>query len=55
MSDYWQKLIGEASLSEDALFLRIRDLYTAYLRRLYNDPSSIPDFRIHFGLEQRSV
>ena len=55
MSDYWQKLIGEAALTEDALFLRIRDLYTAYLRRLYNDPSGIPDFRIHFGLEQRTV
>ena len=54
MTDYWKHLAGDNSIEPIDLFLKVRDLYTACLKHLYNDPKNIPDFRIHFELEQHN-
>lgn len=54
MTDYWNHLAGDRSISSADFFLKVRDLYTACLRHLYNDPKNIPDFRIHFETFQHS-
>ena len=55
MSNYWNHLAGDNSVEPSDFFLKIRDLYTACLRHLYNDPKNIPDFRIYFALEQHNA
>ena len=55
MTNYWNHLANDYSIEPSDLFLKVRDLYTACLKHLYNDPKSIPDFRIHFELDQHSA
>ena len=52
--NYWDVLIDDPSISQNDLFMRIRDQYAALMRHLYDDPSDIPDFRIYFSCEQVS-
>ena len=52
---YWNHLAGDDNIEPAELFLRIREMYLACLKHLYNDPKYIPDFRIHFAKEQRNV
>lgn len=55
MTNYWNHLAGDMQVERSDLFFRVRDLYTACLRHLYNDPKNIPDFRIYYGLEQHNA
>ncbi len=52
--NYWDILIDDSSIEKEDLFLKIRDMYTGLMKHLYDDASDIPDFRIHFSLEQYS-
>ena len=49
MTDYWSNLLGRESLTKEDLFFKIRDMYAALLRNLYNEPKTVPDFNIHFS------
>ncbi len=55
MDNYWKLLSGDKDYEPDDLFLKIRDLYNACLKHMYNDPRYIPDFRIHFARKQVTV
>ncbi|MDO5109886.1 MAG: hypothetical protein Q4D59_08160 [Erysipelotrichaceae bacterium] len=55
MQNYWNRLAGDDLAEPADFFLKIKELYTACLKHLYNDPKYIPDFRIHFAVDQRSV
>lgn len=55
MKNYWNQLTGDQTAEPADLFLKIKELYTACLKHLYNDPKYIPDFRIHFAMDQRTV
>ena len=50
--NYWDVLIDDPDMSREDLFLKIRDMYTSLMRHLYDNPADIPDFRIHFSLDQ---
>ena len=52
--NYWNRLAEEDGITRDELFLKLRDLYHAYMKHLYNDPKDVPDFRIHFSLVKRT-
>ena len=53
-NNYWISLAQDESAELEDVFLRIRELYTSLLKHLYDNPRDIPDFRIHFSLEQKS-
>ena len=55
MENYWDILINDESFSREDLFLKVRDHYTTILRRLYDDPADIPDYRIYFSQDQVSI
>ncbi len=50
--NYWDILIDDPSIQKEDLFLKIRDMYTGLMRHLYDDVADIPNFQIHFALEQ---
>lgn len=50
--NYWDILIDDQDMTREDLFLKIRDMYTALMRHLYDNPADIPDFRIHFCEDQ---
>lgn len=50
--NYWDILIDDQTMTREDLFLKIRDMYTALMRHLYDNPADIPDFRIHFACDQ---
>lgn len=53
--NFWDQIIDDADTPREELFLKTRDLYGNLLKHLYNDPKNIPDFRIHFANEQRTL
>ena len=52
--NFWEQLIDGGGTRED-LYFKTRDLYGNLLKHLYNDPRNIPDFRIHFSDDSRTV
>ena len=53
--NYWDQLIDDPSVKKEDLFFRTRDLYISMMRHLYNDSKDIPDIRLHFCMEQRTL
>jgi hypothetical protein len=53
--NYWDVLIDDRDMTREDLFLKIRDMYTSLMRHLYDNPMDIPDFRIHFALDQLPI
>ncbi len=53
--NYWDQLIDDSSISREELFFRIKDLYISLLRHTYNDPKDIPDVKMYFCSEQRTL
>lgn len=50
--NYWDILIDDPDFSKEELFLKIRDLYTALMKHLFDDASDIPEFKIYFCDDQ---
>ena len=55
MDNYWQSLAQDETMSQEDIFLRIRDYYNTLLKHLYDSTRDIPDFRIHFCREPRTI
>ncbi|MCR4952294.1 MAG: hypothetical protein K6A40_13360, partial [Solobacterium sp.] len=53
--NYWDQLIDDPSVRKEDLFLKIRDLYIGMMKHIYNDPKYIPDVRMYFSTERRTV
>lgn len=52
MENNWEVFLDDPSGTKESFFLQVRDIYKRLLRHLYNDPKSIPDFRLHFSAER---
>lgn len=50
--NYWDILIDDPDMTREELFLKIRDMYTALMRHLFDNPADIPNFCIYFACEQ---
>ncbi len=55
MENYWNHLTADRETDCTDFFFKVRDLYHACLKHLYNDPKTIPDFRITFAMEQMPI
>ncbi len=55
MKEYWQLLTGNDDMTDEEVFIKVRDYYTACLRRLYHTTAEIPDFRIYYSARQISL
>ena len=53
-SKYWSELAQTEAGACGEAFQRIRELYYALLKHLYDNPRDIPDFHIYFSLNQKS-
>ncbi|MCR4949976.1 MAG: hypothetical protein K6A40_01495 [Solobacterium sp.] len=55
MKDYWQLLAGNDDMTDEEIFLKVRDYYVACLRRLYHSSVEMPDFRIYYSTRKVSL
>ncbi len=55
MENSWEEMIDDESVDKEELFFKLRDMYMALLKHLYNDPKDIPEFRLYFCLEKRTL
>ena len=52
MKEYWQILAGNDDITDEEIFLKVRDYYMACLRRLYHSTAEMPDFKIYYAPRQ---